>query len=119
MPDAPVGEDRTAKFLFTKANDYRVIAANGVWGGVTPRGDVKVDFFVESLSLPESVSHLVKADDKLGDELSRSPKDRPFVREIQVGVILSIHQAESIGRWLMSKGAEFKKLQEKKKPEGK
>lgn len=105
----PVGEDRQVKFVFRQAPGYRVIAANGVWGGVTPRGDLSMDFYVEALSTPESIAHLVRADGKLGDELSRSPAERPFVRELQVGVLLSLSQAESIGRWLIDKVEDFRK----------
>lgn len=108
----PVGEDRRAKFVLTKSSDYRTIAANGVWGGVTPRGDLRVDFFLESLTFPEAVTHLVNPDGKLGNELSRAPSDRAFTREIQMGVLLSLDHADSIGRWLIDTVSNFRKKQQ-------
>lgn len=105
----PVGEDRQVKFVYRRAADYRIIPANGVWGGVTPRGDLLAEFYVESLTTPETVTHLVRADGRLGEELSRAPAQRPFVREVQVGLVLSLAQAESIGKWLVNKAEEFKR----------
>jgi hypothetical protein len=113
MPE-PVGEDRQVKFVLTRAADYRIVAANGVWGGVTSRGDFRADFFVESVMTPESVSHLVNPDGKLGRELSRVPSERPYVRELQVGLVLTLEHAESIGRWLVDKVEDFKKRQGEK-----
>ncbi len=58
----PVGEDRHVKFVFHRAADYRVVAANCVWGGITPRGDILVEFMVESAANPETVTNLVRSD---------------------------------------------------------
>ena len=109
MPE-PVGEDRKAKFVFHRAADYRTVAANAVWGGVTPRGDILVEFALETIEDPESVVNSVRSDGKLGDELSRIPREVTFRRELQVGVVLSVDNAESIGQWLIAKAAELKKL---------
>ena len=34
--------------------NYRMVPANGMWGGITPRGDLRIDFFVESMPIPDS-----------------------------------------------------------------
>jgi len=78
---------------------YRIVAANGVYGGITPRGDMKIDFFVESLDVPHQVRNKVLPDGKLGEEISRSPGKR-LVRRLQVGLILSINDAGRIADFI-------------------
>lgn len=112
MPD-PVGEDRQAKFYYEYDPNYRLVAANGIWGGITPRGDVRLDFFVESVGIPESVTNLITPEGNLGPELSRSP-ERRFIRRLQVGVLLSLEEAESISDFITEKIAEFRKRREEK-----
>ena len=48
---------REMKFVFEYDKDYRIVAANGVWGGVTPRGEINIDFFVERQRIPEWIKN--------------------------------------------------------------
>ena len=100
-------------FRFKKDDDYRLIPVNGVWGGVTPRGDIKVDFFHESQSLPEEITHTVTLDGKLTNEREHLPP-LTVQRTILVGMVLTVEQAESIGRWLQEKAREVRKHQREK-----
>ena len=94
-------------FCFKKDENYRLIPVNGVWGGPTPRGDIRVDLFHESLSLPEVITQAVTPDAKLGKELERTPANT-VQRNVMVGMILTAEQAESIGRWLQEKAREVR-----------
>ena len=107
----PKGEDRQVKFLFEYDQGYRLIGANGVWSGITPRRDMRLDFFVESVGVPEQVTHLVTENGGLGPELNRSP-DHRIVRRLQVGVLLSLDQAESIADFIKKQITEFKQRME-------
>jgi len=102
-----MGEDRQIKFFFEYDPAYRLIGANGVWGGITPRGDVRLDFFVEAQGIPKEVVNLITPEGSLGPELSRSPAQR-IVRRIQVGVLLSLEQAESTADFIKSRVADFR-----------
>ena len=101
---------RRVVFQFEKNPEYRVIYANGAFGGATPRGDIKFDLFIEYAGSPEEVAHSMTPDG-LGPEVERSPEDMPFVRESQIGVIMSPGQAKSFGHWLLSKISEVEKKQ--------
>lgn len=107
----PVGEDRQIKFLFEFDPGYRVVGANGIWAGITPRGDLRLDFFVESQRVPDEVAHLITKEGKLGPELRRSGASTgaTVVRRMQVGVLLSLEQADSIADFIKTKIADFKK----------
>ncbi len=107
MPE-PQGEDRQVKFQFEYDSGYRVIGANGVWSGITPRSDMRLDFFVESVAIPDQVTHLVTQTAGLGAELSRSPEHR-IVRRLQVGILLSLEQAESIADFIKAQITDFRK----------
>lgn len=106
----PVGEDRQVKFYFEYDPGYRVVAANGAWAGVTARGDMRIDFFVESHGIPAEVVNLITADGTLGPELTRTPGPRA-VRRMQVGLLLSLEQADDIASFIKTRIAEFRKLQ--------
>lgn len=94
-------------FRFKKDDNYRLIPVNGVWGGATPRGDIRVDLFHESFSLPEVITQAVTPDAKLGKELERTPPST-VQRKVLVGMVLTAEQAESIGRWLQEKAREVR-----------
>jgi hypothetical protein len=88
---------------FTKARDYKIITANGVWGGVGPLGDVIFDFYVEKLEVPDT--QRIKVEPNLpAEELER--QGEMHVRESQAGIILRPDIAHTIGKWLVEKAKE-------------
>lgn len=99
--------EETIKIVFSSAPGYRVVAANGVWGGLTPRGELKMDFIVDSLRTPDLVAHSIKPDGGLGDEIRREPAEGVLFRELQIGILLPIGHAESIAKWMLDKVKEF------------
>ena len=95
------------RFRFKMDDDYRLVPVNGVWGGPTPRGDIRVDFFHESQTLPEVIEQEVTPEGALGKELGkRSPE---IQRTVLVGIMLTAEQADSIGRWLQQKALDVRK----------
>jgi hypothetical protein len=43
------------EFVYEYDPGYRVVAANGVWGGATPRGDFRLDFLLKALLSPNEL----------------------------------------------------------------
>lgn len=78
-------------------------------GGATPRGDIKVDLFHESQSLPEEITQPLTPDGKLGRERKHTPPGT-LQRTVLVGMVLTPEQAESIGRWLQERAREVRAL---------
>jgi len=107
------GQQRRIAYKYEKHPDYRVIFANGAIGGPTPRGDIKFDMFIEYLEVPEHTEHSITPDG-IGPEIDRTPKNPPFTRQSQIGVIMSPGQAKSFAYWLMG---QVNALEKKKKPE--
>lgn len=91
------------RIQFKKANDYKIIAATGAWGGVSPQGEIFFDFFVEKKEPPSSIR--IKVEPGLPpEEISR--EEEVLVREAQIGVIIRPDIAHAIGKWLLEKARE-------------
>jgi hypothetical protein len=101
MPDS----ENTVVIQFERSPNYRIVAADGAWGGPTPRGHILVNFFVDVPVSPLSVSHEITEDGQLGPERDRTPgfsESQPRVsREFECGVLLSPDDAEGVARWLL------------------
>ena len=95
------------EFLFEYDPQYRLVAANGVWGDPTPRGDLRLDFFVEAPTLPRRVMHALSPEGRVGPELRREP-EHTFTRRIQIGILVSMDHAESIARTIQDRVAEYR-----------
>ena len=101
-------QEDLVKFVFVKSPDYRTIAASGVWGGVTPQGQLKLDLFVDSVVTPEFITHNIRKDGRLGEEIERAPSGRIVTRELQIGVLLTVNVAEIIANWILARVQEAK-----------
>src|SRR5438128_214222 len=99
MSDEKESKEKQIKFVYEYDPDYRLIPCNGVWGGVTPRGDFRIDFMVESQAIPDYVINSYDAEaEKLGEEIEREP--RHLVRHLQVGILMTLENAETLAGWL-------------------
>ena len=100
----------TFKYIFTY--DYNPKYVNGAHGGVTPRGELVVNFYLERQPLPNDVSHEVNPNGTIGDESAVDPKDlhQSLVRHVSHGVVLSIQTARDFHSWLGDKIRELEAL---------
>jgi len=106
MMDTNQGE---LSFRYLRSSEYRVVAANGAYGGVTGRGDFKMDLFLESTGTPNTITNSITPDG-LGPEIRRDPPPPDFVRELQVGVVLQLDQAKSLAHWILENLRQFEAL---------
>ncbi len=110
MPKEKAGPKKV-RYVISKSRDYRLIAANGVWGGVTPRGDFLLNFIIDSNQHPESIVQEISPEGKLGDQIERHPKEKQdeklLSRELQIGVVLSPRNAESIANFILNRVKDF------------
>ena len=92
-------------FHYIKSNSFRVVHADGVWGGPTPRGYVSMSFYSERTPIPRRITHAVTQEGnlgKLGDEVGRDTREG-LVREVEVEVMLDLELARSLAQWLDDK----------------
>ncbi len=104
MSDADQAPDRI-KIDWEYDKNYRVVAANGMWGGLTTRGDLHIDFFVESNRLPTSdeMSLVKQGESGAYKEQRTEPQQGAIVRRIQVGVLIPKQHVASFMRWFKDK----------------
>lgn len=113
------GTSRTKQLTFRYLKDpgYRLVPINGVWGGITPRGEIHMELFHESQAPPEVVVRSLTPKGGLGEEVDHQPP-REISRTILVGVMLTEESAESMANWLHARVRQLRERNEKKKKRG-
>jgi hypothetical protein len=90
-------------FRYFKSRFFRVVHADGAWGGLSPRGDIHISFYNERAAIPDtSKIALSKTTGQLvkPEEFEASSE---FVREIEVDVIVDLLTAMQLRTWLDDK----------------
>lgn len=96
------------KYIFEK--DYNPKYVNGAYGGVSPTGEIVVNFYLERIPIPYEDTHELKDNGQIGELIKREPNDieQSVIRYVQNGVILSLEQAKALHSWL---GANIKEAE--------
>ena len=94
-------EPQRVLFHYIKSPAFHTLHADGVIGGVTPRADLHLAFYVERLPLPNQTQHAIHEDGTLGPELRhlRVCKEG-IVREMLVDITMDAITAEALHGWL-------------------
>lgn len=98
-------------FHYIKSNNFRVVHADGVFGGLTPSGDIFASIFSQRPAIPNLTVNQIKENGELGPEIERVSKDG-IIRELEVGLAMRPETAEQLIKWLQERVTEFRKLQE-------
>ncbi len=100
---APNTEQRKELELhYLKTNDYRSFHVDGVFGGITPKGNIYMELFLERAPTPKKIVYELNENGTLGKEVSHESK-AGLIREIEAGIVLDLATAESINSWLKEK----------------
>ena len=98
---------KKARFKYNIPSDYKLVYANGVYGGITTRGELLCNFFFESLSIPEEEEAEVMDDGKVKMK-EKEPEEVILInRDLKVGILLSPEQALTIANWMLEKIKSF------------
>lgn len=93
-------------FDYELSADYKIYAINGIFGGVTPKGEVMMNLFYERQPIPKKSTYNIKKDGTIGDETDRIV-GKSFVRSIPLGVSMTIDTAKALRQWLDDKIEQF------------
>lgn len=99
------------EFHFIKGNSFRVIYADGIFGGIHPNGrHIHMSLFNERHPIPQRTVHKITLaegnEDKpislsVGEEVASKRISREgIVREIEADVVLDVPTARSLVLWL-------------------
>jgi hypothetical protein len=89
------------KVPFRKAPDYRLYPASGAWGGPSITSEIIVNFYVDRVQEPDSVTLIV--DEKTGAATEKPVAEIQNVREVLVGIVLRPDIALAVGQFLVDK----------------
>jgi hypothetical protein len=111
--------DKTIVFHYIKAPHFFATHADGVVGGVTPRRLIHMNFYAERGAIPTRVTHKLKSDGTLGDEVLAERQSREgLVRELETSVLMDLKVAVAFRDWLDAKIAILKSEQSPAKEKG-
>ncbi len=105
MPRAAPNQKRgeEIEFDFIKSNLFRVVRADGAFGGVAPSGAIHMAIYSERQAIPTKVVHKIEGG-RIGPEIPDKREGRAaIVREVEVDVVLEIQQATVLRDWLTDK----------------
>ena len=105
---------KEAKVTYTKSPDYKLVYVNGIYGGLTGKGELRFDFFQEFHPYPEEEIVEITDEGKLGkvipSEDEEGSKQFELIREKQIGIIMSMGVAQSLFEWLKDKIEIYEKI---------
>ncbi len=108
--------NKEIKFKYIFEEGYNPKYVNGAYGGVSPMGEIIVNFYLERIPLPKEDIHELNTEGQIGSIKERNPKDfnNIMIRYIQSGIVLSLEQAKSIYAWLGNNIEEAEKIENMK-----
>jgi len=98
------------KYIFTY--DYNPVYVNGAHGGVSPRGELVANFYLERQPLPNELTHTITSAGAIGDITDVEPKDlnSSLVRYVPCGIVMNYASARNMHQWLGDKIAEMERM---------
>ncbi|MGD0843910.1 MAG: hypothetical protein ABSA06_06030 [Geobacteraceae bacterium] len=104
------------KFKYIFDYGYNPVYANGAHGGVSPRGELVMNFYLERMALPESITHEINPNGTIGSETAAEPADlaHSMVRFIEAGVVMNYQNARELHLWLGERVKEMEAVERAK-----
>ncbi len=107
-----MSEKKRITFNYHFDDNYNPEYVNGAYGGIGPKGELIVNFYLERQGIPKSHTHEVKEDGSLDSPIVGNQQKSEFnvIRYINTGIILNLDSAKQIYNWLGQKIDEFENM---------
>ena len=104
------------KFKYIFDYGYNPVYVNGAHGGVSPRGELVMNFYLERMALPQSITHEINPNGTIGKEAAAEPHDlaNSMVRFIESGIVMNYQNAKELHLWLGERIKELEALEQAK-----
>jgi hypothetical protein len=99
VPDDKKLDSERVEVYYHKSNFFRVVHADGCYGGVTPRGGLHFGFYSERGAIPLRTALPLAQGKPAGPEEVLESKPG-LVRELEVDVVMDFSTAASLYVWL-------------------
>jgi hypothetical protein len=106
------------KFKYIFKDDYNPKYVNGAFGGISPQGEIVINFYLERVALPRSQTYAFNQGmvlKEIANEREPGDHETSVVRFVENGIVLDLAHAEDIHRWL---GDHIKNLKSNLKKNG-
>lgn len=103
---------KSVTFIYQKTPNYHAYNVDGVFGGLSPKDKIFIEFFSEKFATPTVEKHDLLENGTLG-KITEKEQEKGIIREIEMGVYLDIPTAISLANWLNQRIEQFKELKGK------
>jgi len=95
---------KTIKFKYKFRDDYNPVYVNGAYGGITPKGEIIANFFLERHAIPKKETLNIEEDnDTKRVEFEPGDLHDSLVRYVETGIVMNVDTAREIITWLQDK----------------
>jgi len=101
--------EASVQFRYLKSGHFRVVHANGAWGGLNPQAEVHMVFWSERPSIPDAIVNAITEDGRLGKEIAIKGEGGT-VRECEVDVVMNYATAKAVHGWLTTQLHQLEEL---------
>lgn len=104
-------------FHYIKSNYFRVIHADGVYGGISPKGKIQMAFFSERQPIPQQTVFAFdpKSQSTTGEIEGERVTREGVVREVEANILMDLDTARTFSTWISEKIVELEKVSEQMK----
>jgi hypothetical protein len=104
----------TFKYIFNYS--YNPVYVNGAHGGISPRGELVMNFYLERPPLPNEITHEINMNGTIGEVIAEEPENlnSSMIRFIDTGVILNYEAARNIHFWMGERLKEMEAIERAK-----
>lgn len=96
-------------FHYKKTPAYRSYHVDGIFGGLTPRGKIYCELFIDRNPTPKTAVHALSEDGYLDGTPKGTTGLEGVIREIECGIIFDIDTAKTFKEWLDNKITQYNK----------
>jgi hypothetical protein len=95
---------------YQKSQSFRVIHADGAYGGTSPRLQLFIAFYNERFPIPKVLTYETDAAGAPLEELvSERESKEGVIREVEVGITMDLNAAKGFAEWLNERVSELEK----------
>lgn len=107
------GEDGQIRSYHIKSNYFRVVHADGAWGGITPHLFLQMVIFNERRPIPQEIVQPITPSGDLGQPIPELTKSKDgIVREMEVEILMNKRVAKQLRKWLDNQIEQLEGLEE-------
>ena len=107
-----MSNEKTVKCKYIFDDNYNPKYVNGLYGGLSPRGEFVVNFFMERKPIPNSQEFTFNEENNQISLSEEDPQDLQdsLVRFVDTGIVFDYPTAKDMYEWLGSKIAHMESL---------